>query len=59
MNDLRKVERTRRNIIKMGAILSFAALQNVSKTDPASANCGKNGKLWEWVARQETVQTAS
>jgi hypothetical protein len=45
MNDLQKVERTRRNIMKMGAILSFAALQNVSKTDPASANCGKNGKL--------------
>jgi hypothetical protein len=44
MNDLQKVERTRRNIMKMGAILSFAALQNVSKTDPASANCGKNGK---------------
>jgi hypothetical protein len=38
-------QRTRRNIMKMGAILSFAALQNVSKTDPASANCGKNGKL--------------
>jgi Hint domain len=37
-------QRTRRNIMKMGAILSFAALQNVSKTDPASANCGKNGK---------------
>jgi hypothetical protein len=38
-------QRTRRNIMKMGAIVSFAALQNVSKTDPASANCGKNGKL--------------
>jgi hypothetical protein len=38
-------QRTRRNIVKMGAILSFVALQNVSKTDPASANCGSNGKL--------------
>jgi hypothetical protein len=37
-------QRTRRNIMKMGAILSFAALQNVSKTDPASANCGRNNK---------------
>ena len=42
MNDLQKVERTRRNIMKMGAILSLAALQNVSKTDPASANCGND-----------------
>ena len=38
-------QRTRRNITKIGAILTFAALYNVSKTDPASANCGKNGKL--------------
>jgi Hint domain len=35
-------QRTRRNIMKMGAILSFAALQNVWKTDPASANCGND-----------------
>jgi Hint domain len=35
-------QRTRRNIMKIGAILSFAALQNVSKTDPASANCGND-----------------
>ena len=35
-------QRTRRNMMKMGAILSFAALQNVWKTDPASANCGNN-----------------
>ena len=35
-------QRTRRNIMKMGAILSFAALQSVSKTDPASANCGND-----------------
>ena len=35
-------QRTRRNIMKMGAILSLAALQNVSKTDPASANCGND-----------------
>ena len=38
-------QRTRRNITKIGAILTFAALYNVSKTDPTSANCGKNGKL--------------
>ena len=38
-------QRTRRNTMKMGAILAFAALGSVSKTDPASANCGKNGKL--------------
>jgi hypothetical protein len=31
--------------MKMGAILAFAALGSVSKTDPASANCGNNGKL--------------
>jgi hypothetical protein len=42
MNDLQKVARTRRNIMKMGAILSLAALQTVSKTDPASANCGND-----------------
>ena len=39
------VQRTRRNIMKMGAILAFAALGSVSNTDPASANCGNNGKL--------------
>jgi hypothetical protein len=38
-------QRTRRNTMKMGAILGFAALGSVSKTDPASANCGHNGKL--------------
>ena len=38
-------QRTRRNTMKMGAILAFAALGSVSKTDPASANCGHNGKL--------------
>ena len=38
-------QRTRRNTMKMGAILAFAALGSVSKTDPASANCGNNGKL--------------
>ena len=37
--------RTRRNTMKMGAILAFAALGSLSKTDPASANCGNNGKL--------------
>jgi Hint domain len=34
--------RSRRNIMKMGAILTFAALNSVSKTDPASANCGND-----------------
>jgi hypothetical protein len=38
-------QRTRRNIMKMGAILTFAALGDLSKTGSASANCGKNGKL--------------
>ena len=38
-------QRTRRNTMKMGAILAFAALGSVSKTDSASANCGNNGKL--------------
>jgi hypothetical protein len=37
-------QRTRRNTMKMGAILAFAALGSVSKTNPASANCGNNGK---------------
>ena len=39
--------RTRRNLIKIGAILAFAALDNVSKTDPASANCGNNKPVGE------------
>ena len=34
--------RTRRNAMRMGAILTFAALGSVSKTNPASANCGNN-----------------
>ena len=34
--------RSRRNLMKMGAILAFAAFGNVSKTDPASANCGND-----------------
>jgi hypothetical protein len=38
------MQRTRRNTMKMGAILAFAALGSISKTDPASANCGNNGK---------------
>jgi Hint domain-containing protein len=37
-------QRTRRNLVKMGAIVAFAALGSVSKTNPASANCG-NDKL--------------
>ena len=36
--------RTRRNIVKMGAILTVAAVASSVETDPASANCGKNGK---------------
>jgi Hint domain-containing protein len=36
------MQRTRRNIMKIGAILTFAALGSVSKTDPASANCGND-----------------
>ena len=34
--------RTRRNIMRMGAILAVAALGDLSKTDPASANCGND-----------------
>jgi Hint domain len=37
-----RAQRTRRNIMKMGAILTFAALNSVSRTDPASANCGND-----------------
>jgi hypothetical protein len=35
-------QRTRRNIMKIGAILAFAAVDNLSNTDPASANCGND-----------------
>ena len=35
-------QRTRRNIMKMGAILTFAALGDLSKTGSASANCGND-----------------
>ena len=52
-------QRTRRNTMKMGAILAFAALGSVSKTDPASANCGKNGKLVGNGCGKETLPTAS
>jgi hypothetical protein len=34
--------RTRRNLLKMGSILSLAALGAVSKMDSASANCGND-----------------
>lgn len=34
--------RSRRNVIRAGAILTFAALGAASKTDPASANCGND-----------------
>src|ERR1700722_16118389 len=37
-----RTQRTRRNIMKAGAILTLAALNSVSKTDPASANCGND-----------------
>ena len=60
LNELQlDAQRTRRNITKIGAILTFAALYNVSKTDPASANCGKNGKLVGEGCSQETLKTAS
>src|SRR4249919_1107705 len=36
------MQRTRRNTMKVGAILAFAAVGSVSKTDPASANCGND-----------------
>jgi hypothetical protein len=36
------MRRTRRNLFKIGAILALAALDNVSKTDPAFANCGND-----------------
>jgi hypothetical protein len=36
------MRRTRRNIMKMGAILTFAALGDLSKTGSASANCGND-----------------
>jgi hypothetical protein len=61
-------QRTRRNIMKMGAILSFAALQNVSKTDPASANCGNDkpvgngcgsGKTQNCFMRGTTIRTVT
>src|ERR1700677_1091569 len=41
-NSNSRTQRSRRNLMKMGAILTFAALGNVSKTDPASANCGND-----------------
>jgi hypothetical protein len=37
-----ETHRTRRNVTKIGAILTLAALHSVSKTDPASANCGND-----------------
>jgi hypothetical protein len=44
-------QRTRRNTMKMGAILAFAALSSVSKTDRASANCGNNKPVGNGCAK--------
>ena len=41
-NSSSRTQRTRRNTMKMGAILAFAALGSVSRTEPASANCGND-----------------
>src|SRR5579871_3416454 len=65
------MQRTRRNIVKMGAILTFAALNSVSRTDPASANCGNDkpvgkgcepgnpGKAQNCFLRGTTIRTVS
>jgi Hint domain len=45
------MQRTRRNTMKMGAILAFAALGSVSKTDPASANCGNDKPVGNGCAK--------
>ncbi len=41
-NSFSRMQRTRRNTMKMGAILAFAALGSISRTEPASANCGND-----------------
>ena len=49
MSDLKGLSKgiqgSRRNLIKIGAILAFAVFDNVSKTDPASANCGNDKRV--------------
>ena len=44
-------QRTRRNLVKMGAIVAFAALGSVSKTNPASANCGNDKPVGNGCAK--------
>ena len=60
--------RTRRNTVKMGAILAFAALGSVSKTGPASANCGNDkpvgngcdkGNVTNCFLKGTTIKTVS
>ena len=54
--------------MKMGAILAFAALDNVSKTAPASANCGNDkpvgngcdkGNVTNCFLKGTTIRTVS
>ena len=61
-------QRTRRNTVKMGAILAFAALGSVSKTGPASANCGNDkpvgngcdkGNVTNCFLKGTTIKTVS
>ena len=63
-----RTQRTRRNTMKIGAILAFAALGSVSRTDPASANCGNdkpvgngcaNGKGANCFLKGTTIRTVS
>ena len=56
--------RSRRNVIRAGAVLAFAAFDAVSKTDPASANCGNdkpvgNGCAANCFLKGTTIRTAS
>ena len=58
-------QRTRRNTMKMAAILAFTALGSVSKTDPASANCGNDKPVGKGCAtgncflKGTTIRTVS
>jgi Hint domain len=61
-------QRTRRNAMKVGAILTFAALGSISKMDPASANCGNDkpvgngcdkGNVGNCFLRGTTIRTVS
>ena len=38
------IRRSRRNLIKLGAIAAPAIMAGLSQTKPAAANCGNNGK---------------